>query len=65
MKHYLDMLVPLAYAFYHRACGDADLALYYWNQVETYVQINEDSLQNVLDVFELINVIGTKFTEKR
>ncbi len=65
MKHYLDMLIPLAYAFYHRACGDADLALYYWNQVETYVQINEDSLQNVLDVFELINVIGTKFKEKR
>lgn len=65
MKHYLDMLPSLAYAFYHRACGDNELALYYWKQVETYVQINEDSIQNVLDVFELINVLGTKFKERK
>jgi len=61
LRYHADIARGLALAFQRRAEGRQDQARALWEEVARYVQRAEDALQPVLDVFEFIGTLGSRF----
>ena len=61
LAHHAEITLGLARAFKARAEGQLDLARSAWDQVADMAWRKEDALQPVLDVFEFVGTLGSRF----
>jgi hypothetical protein len=60
-----DLVILLAQAFQARAEGRRTDARRCWEETQAFVRQHELDLHNVLDVFEFLSVLGSRFPEER
>ncbi len=61
LAHHAEIAMLLARAFQERALAHPVEARHWWEQAQEYARYNEADLHPVLDVFELITVLQSRF----